>query len=49
MSGQGVGDGNSGEESALHLEIVAFAHSHRGACAYVCELVPPSAGEPVEI
>lgn len=55
MSGQSVGDGNpgehstatSGEESALQLEIVAFAHAHRGA--YVCKLIPLSAGEPVEI
>lgn len=57
MSGQSVVDGNpgehstatSGEESALQLEIVAFAHAHRRACAYVCKLIPVSAGEPVEI
>lgn len=49
MSGQSVGDGipgehstaTSGEESTLQLEIVTFAHAHRGACAYVCKLIHP--------
>lgn len=56
VSGQSVLDGNpgehstatSGEESTLQLEIVAFAHAHRGVCAHVCKLIPFSV-EPVEI
>jgi hypothetical protein len=57
VSGQSVVAGNPGEhspaafgeESALQLEIVAFARAHRAVCAYVCKLISFSAGEPVEI